>query len=198
MRETLRVYKSVNTKILLLSKVKIFSNEKIFSVKNDSRIFCAWLGNVFYNTRVLVMASFVSYRFDGTIKNFILEASVLFEVSNVSDHSIEFSHVFRGIDECVLFDFEVRVGEKVFRGECKEKKESEAVYDDALSSGSTAYLVTYKNGCISISVGNLQPSEKAEIVIRYFQGTSPPSIFVQPVTKFRSFWSLLRWTVFWF
>ena len=99
----------------------------------------------------------------------VADVSLSLRFENPSpSHPIE--AVFRLADEdIIVHDFEVCVGDSIVQGQCMEKSEAFAKYDDAISSGNQAFLAEKKSKrqTFDISAGNLAPGMVCVVNVRY-------------------------------
>lgn len=97
--------------------------------------------------------------------------------------------IFKLADEdIIVHDFEVLMNGKIIKGECVEKKEAFARYDDGISSGRTAFLAEKrgKRSTFDISVGNMAPGASCIINVRYLmplETVGDEFVFGLPVTR---------------
>jgi len=64
---------------------------------------------------------------------------------------------------------------KVFQGICKTSEKAQNDYDDAISSGQTAFLVEKSSDLeiISVHLGSLSPGSECTLIFRYTMQLSP-------------------------
>ena len=87
---------------------------------------------------------------------------------NDSDEPIEATYDFPITESSAVTGFTAKINDKIIRAEVKENEEAKQVYDDTISSGHGAYLLTQTSDDVfTMSVGNLPPATVVEIEISY-------------------------------
>ena len=88
--------------------------------------------------------------------------------SNPNTKPLEAVYKFPLPDDAAVDDMEIRIGDRIIRGEIKRKQEAQAIYQQAKQEGKTAGLLEQqKDNVFTQSLANIQPGEKVEVVIRY-------------------------------
>ncbi len=107
---------------------------------------------------------------EGTIHDVMSEISLTQTYRNLEQKNIEAVYTFPLAIDAVLLGVEVTLGERKLSGQVIEKKESEEIYEEAVTDGDAAILLEETEpGLYTMSVGNLLPDEKAVITLRYAQ-----------------------------
>ncbi|MBP0021195.1 MAG: protein kinase [Cyanobacteria bacterium SBLK] len=71
-------------------------------------------------------------------------------------------------DDAAVDEMEIRIGDRVIRGNIKKREEAKKIYEKAKQEGKTAGLLEQKRPNIfSQSLANIKPGEKIDVVIRY-------------------------------
>ncbi|MEM9541030.1 MAG: VIT domain-containing protein [Cyanobacteria bacterium P01_E01_bin.42] len=119
---------------------------------------------------------------DGTVRDFPLEhtevaAKVAGNLSRVEvkqtftnpyQTPLEAVYEFPLPDDAAVDEMEIRIGDRIIRGEIKKREEAKQIYEKAKEEGKTAGLLEQKRPNIfSQSLANIQPGEKIDVVIRY-------------------------------
>ena len=71
-------------------------------------------------------------------------------------------------DDAAVDEMEIRIGDRIVRGNIKKKQEAQQIYQQAKREGKTAGLLEQqKDNIFTQSLANIQPGETVEVVIRY-------------------------------
>ena len=88
--------------------------------------------------------------------------------ANPSTKPLEAIYKFPLPDDAAVDDMEIRIGDRIVRGNIKQKQEAQQIYQQAKREGKTAGLLEQQKDNIFIqSLANIQPGEQIEVVIRY-------------------------------
>jgi len=88
--------------------------------------------------------------------------------TNPSDKPLEAIYKFPLPDDAAVDDMEIRLGDRIIRGNIKQKQEAQQIYQQAKREGKTAGLLEQqKDNIFTQSLANIQPGERVEVVIRY-------------------------------
>ncbi|MEL7420747.1 MAG: VIT domain-containing protein, partial [Cyanobacteria bacterium J06555_3] len=88
--------------------------------------------------------------------------------SNPSNQPIEAVYQFPLPDDAAVDEMEIRIGDRIIRGNIKKKAEAQQIYQTARRQGKTAGLLEQQRDSIfTQSLANIQPGEQIEVVIRY-------------------------------
>jgi len=96
---------------------------------------------------------------------------------------LEAVYVFPLPDEAVVYDMEIRIGDRTIKGEIKKREEAQAIYEQARQEGRTAGLLEQERANIfTQSLANIKPGEQIDVTIRYtdslkFQGGDYEFVF---------------------
>lgn len=95
-----------------------------------------------------------------------VEVTQTFE--NPFEDPLEAIYVFPLPDEAAVDDMEIRIGDRVIRGEIKPREEAQAIYEQAVAEGRTAGLLEQeRDNIFTQSLANILPGEQIEVTIRY-------------------------------
>lgn len=123
-----------------------------------------------------------SYSNDGKVQTFPLEntsvnakisgnlsrVEVKQTFSNPSNQPLEATYQFPLPDDAAVDEMEIRIGDRIIRGDIKRKKEAQEIYQQAKEEGKTAGLLEQqRDNIFTQSLANIQPGETVEVVIRY-------------------------------
>eukprot|EP00118_Oscarella_pearsei_P020097 m.216437 g.216437 ORF g.216437 m.216437 type:complete len:819 (+) comp39869_c0_seq7:2839-5295(+) len=87
---------------------------------------------------------------------------------NEEENAIEAVFSFPLDESSTVVDFRAEIDERKIIGRVKEKEEAKQEYDDAISSGQSAFLVeSERRDIFTISVGNLPPKKKAAVTVTF-------------------------------
>ncbi|WP_423708759.1 VIT and vWA domain-containing protein [Undibacterium sp. WLX3042] len=109
-------------------------------------------------------------RMTGDVRGLMLDMQVTQEFCNHLSSHTEVIYTFPLPWGAVLLSVEVTLGDKKLTGMVVGKKQAEAEYEGALSSGDTAIMLEKNSDdSYSLNLGNLAPKERCSIFIRYAQ-----------------------------
>lgn len=87
---------------------------------------------------------------------------------NTRKNVLEVGYTFPIVDTATVVGFEVKVGEKVLRGKCKEKSAAKKEYQRNIVKGNSAYMMEQETDNIfKISIGKIDIEEEVKITIKY-------------------------------
>ena len=87
---------------------------------------------------------------------------------NTTKNVLEVGYTFPIVDTATVVGFEVKVGEKVLRGKCKEKSAAKKEYQRNIVKGNSAYMMEQETDNIfKISIGKIDIEEEVKITIKY-------------------------------
>ncbi|GAB4539472.1 MAG: hypothetical protein Tsb0014_29910 [Pleurocapsa sp.] len=88
--------------------------------------------------------------------------------SNPYDNPLEAIYKFPLPDDAAVDDMEIRIGDRIIRGNIKKKQEAQQIYQQAKREGKTAGLLEQqKDNIFTQSLANIQPGQQIDVVIRY-------------------------------
>ena len=88
--------------------------------------------------------------------------------SNTETKPVEATYCFPLEDGSAVCRFEVRIGDRLIKGETEEREKAFEKYDKAMSEGYGAMLLDQEQPNIFVaSIGNLMPGEEAIVSISY-------------------------------
>ncbi|MEM8640459.1 MAG: VIT domain-containing protein [Cyanobacteria bacterium P01_G01_bin.54] len=95
-----------------------------------------------------------------------VEVTQTFE--NPFDSPLEAIYVFPLPDEAAVDDMEIKIGDRIIKGDIKERAEARAIYEQAREEGRTAGLLEQERANIfTQSLANIKPGEQIDVTIRY-------------------------------
>ncbi len=81
---------------------------------------------------------------------------------------LEATYIFPLPDEAAVDDMEIRIGDRIIKGNIKKRQEAVAIYEQAKKQGRTAGLLEQERANIfTQSLANIQPGEQIDVIIRY-------------------------------
>jgi len=81
---------------------------------------------------------------------------------------LEATYIFPLPDEAAVDDMEIRIGDRIIKGNIKKRQEAVAIYEQAKNQGRTAGLLEQERANIfTQSLANIQPGEQIDVIIRY-------------------------------
>ena len=88
--------------------------------------------------------------------------------SNPNNQPLEATYQFPLPDDAAVDEMEIRIGDRIIRGNIKKKAEAQKIYQQAKQEGKTAGLLEQqRDNIFTQSLANIQPGETVEVVIRY-------------------------------
>ena len=95
-----------------------------------------------------------------------VEVTQTFE--NPFTNPLEAIYVFPLPDEAAVDDMEIKIGDRIIKGNIKKREEAEQIYQEAKQQGRTAGLLTQERANIfTQALANIKPGEQIEVTIRY-------------------------------
>ncbi len=87
---------------------------------------------------------------------------------NPFDRPLEAIYVFPLPDEAAIDDMEIKIGDRIIKGDIKKRAEAKAIYEEAQRQGRTAGLLEQeRDNIFTQSLANIKPGEQIEVTIRY-------------------------------
>ncbi|MEH2161906.1 MAG: VIT domain-containing protein [Nostoc sp.] len=81
---------------------------------------------------------------------------------------LEAVYVFPLPDEAAVDDMEIKIGERIIKGNIKKREEAVAIYEKAKQEGRTAGLLEQeRDNIFTQSLANIKPGEQIDVTIRY-------------------------------
>lgn len=109
-------------------------------------------------------------RIESKLHGFTAEVVATMEYSNDGDSPIEAVYVFPLDEEAAVCGFQATIDGRTIVAEIQEKQEARDTYDDAISSGQSAFLLEESDessDIFQVSVGNLPPSLSATVKLTF-------------------------------
>jgi len=106
----------------------------------------------------------VSANITGNISR--VEVTQTFE--NPFKDPLEAVYVFPLPDEAAVDDMEIKIGDRIIKGNIKKREEAKEIYERARQEGRTAGLLEQeRDNIFTQSLANIKPGERIEVTIRY-------------------------------
>jgi Ca-activated chloride channel homolog len=87
---------------------------------------------------------------------------------NPFDRPLEAIYVFPLPDEAAVDDMEIKIGDRIIKGDIKQRDEAKAIYEQARQWGQTAGLLEQeRDNIFTQSLANIKPGEQINVTIRY-------------------------------
>ncbi|MGB5960568.1 MAG: VIT domain-containing protein [Coleofasciculaceae cyanobacterium] len=81
---------------------------------------------------------------------------------------LEAIYIFPLPDEAAVDDMEIKIGDRIIKGNIKEREEAQAIYEEAKQQGRTAGLLEQeRDNIFTQSLANIKPGEQIDVTIRY-------------------------------
>jgi Ca-activated chloride channel family protein len=107
-------------------------------------------------------------RVEAEISGFVTRVKVTQQFTNPYDKPIEAVYVFPLPHEAAVSDMQIRIGDRVIKGEIKKREEARQIYEAAKHAGKTAALLEQERPNIfSQSVANILPGNDIFVEITY-------------------------------
>jgi len=95
-----------------------------------------------------------------------VEVTQTFE--NSFNEALEAIYVFPLPDEAAVDDMEIKIGERIIKGNIKKREEAKEIYEQARREGRTAGLLEQeRDNIFTQSLANIKPGEAIDVTIRY-------------------------------
>ena len=95
-----------------------------------------------------------------------VEVTQTFE--NPFTEPLEAIYVFPLPDEAAVDDMEIKIGDRIIKGNIKKREEAKEIYEQARREGRTAGLLEQeRDNIFSQSLANIKPGEAIDVTIRY-------------------------------
>ncbi len=95
-----------------------------------------------------------------------VEVTQTFE--NPFTEPLEAVYVFPLPDEAAVDDMEIRIGDRIIKGNIKKREEAQQIYEQARREGRTAGLLEQeRDNIFTQSLANIKPGEAIDVTIRY-------------------------------
>lgn len=105
---------------------------------------------------------------DARVSGNLARVEVTQTFSNPFEEPLEAVYVFPLPDEAAVDDMEIRIGDRVIKGDIRDREEAREIYDRAREEGRTAGLLEQERANIfTQSLANLLPGEEIQVTIRY-------------------------------
>ncbi len=87
---------------------------------------------------------------------------------NPFDRPLEAIYVFPLPDQAAIDDMEIKIGDRMIKGDIKKREEAKAIYEQAQRQGRTAGLLEQeRDNIFTQSLANIKPGEQINVTIRY-------------------------------
>ena len=104
----------------------------------------------------------------GKISGNISRVEVTQTFQNPYDRPLEAIYVFPLPDQAAVDDMEIKIGDRVIKGDIKKREEAKEIYERARQEGRTAGLLEQeRDNIFTQSLANIKPGEQIKVTIRY-------------------------------
>ncbi|AFY68888.1 NAD(+) ADP-ribosyltransferase [Thalassoporum mexicanum PCC 7367] len=105
---------------------------------------------------------------DAQVDGNIARVAVTQTFENPFDMPLEAVYVFPLPDEAAVDDMEIKIGDRIIKGEIKRREEAQEIYEQARNEGRTAGLLEQERANIfTQSLANIRPGEQIDVTIYY-------------------------------
>ncbi|MEH2355678.1 VIT domain-containing protein [Nostoc sp.] len=93
---------------------------------------------------------------------------VIQSFENPFSQPLEAVYIFPLPDEAAVDDMEIKIGDRIIKGNIKKREEAVAIYEKAKQEGRTAGLLEQeRDNIFTQSLANIKPGEQIDVTIRY-------------------------------
>ena len=128
------------------------------------------VGGLYVQTRDRKQQAFTLTNTDvkGKISGNVSRVEVTQTFQNPYDKPLEAIYVFPLPDQAAVDDMEIKIGDRVIKGDIKKREEAKEIYDRARREGRTAGLLEQeRDNIFTQSLANIKPGEQIKVTIRY-------------------------------
>ncbi|MBD2178035.1 after-VIT domain-containing protein [Pseudanabaena sp. FACHB-1998] len=128
------------------------------------------VGGLYVQTRDRQQQPFTLTNTDvkGKISGNISRVEVTQTFQNPYDKPLEAIYVFPLPDQAAVDDMEIKIGDRVIKGNIKKREEAKEIYERARQEGRTAGLLEQeRDNIFTQSLANIKPREQIKVTIRY-------------------------------
>ncbi|MEO0324389.1 MAG: VIT domain-containing protein [Myxococcota bacterium] len=112
----------------------------------------------------------VSTRFDAEVSGFVATVQLTQSFTNPHDRPLEAVYLFPLPGEAAVDDMEMRIGDRVVRGQIRRRAQARREYAEARESGRRAALLEQSRPSLFVQrVANVGPGETIEVKLQYVQ-----------------------------
>jgi Ca-activated chloride channel homolog len=98
----------------------------------------------------------------------IARVEVIQTFQNPFNHPLEAIYIFPLPDESAVDDMEIKIGDRIIKGNIKKREEAKKIYQEAKKQGKTVGLLEQeRDNIFTQSLANILPGEKIDVTIRY-------------------------------
>jgi Ca-activated chloride channel family protein len=98
----------------------------------------------------------------------VSRVEVIQTFENFFTEPLEAIYVFPLPDEAAVDDMEIKIGDRLIKGNIKKREEAQAIYEKAKQEGRTAGLLEQqRDNIFTQSLANIKPGEQIDVIIRY-------------------------------
>ncbi|MDZ7968341.1 MAG: VIT domain-containing protein [Nostoc sp. DedSLP03] len=93
---------------------------------------------------------------------------VIQSFENTFTQPLEAVYIFPLPDEAAVDDMEIKIGDRIIKGNIKKREEAQQIYEKAKQEGRTAGLLEQeRDNIFTQSLANIKPGEQIDVTIRY-------------------------------
>ncbi|MDY6802455.1 MAG: VIT domain-containing protein [Cyanobacteriota bacterium] len=93
---------------------------------------------------------------------------VIQQFENPFEDPLEATYVFPLPDEAAVDEMEIKIGDRLIKGNIKKREEAQKIYQEAKQQGRTAGLLEQqRDNIFTQSLANIKPGEQIDVIIRY-------------------------------
>jgi Ca-activated chloride channel family protein len=108
------------------------------------------------------------YDVKARVADLVADVTVTQTYENPFTEPLEAIYIFPLRGGCAVRDFELRIGDRVVRGDVKERGEARREYDEAIEEGRRAALLEQeRDDVFTLNVGNIPPGETVDVRMTY-------------------------------
>jgi Ca-activated chloride channel family protein len=104
------------------------------------------------------------------VRGLVASATVTQQYVNATNEPIEAVYIFPLPHDAAVYDFEIRIGNRIIKSVVREREEAKRVYEAAKSDGKRAALVEEERPNIfTTSIANIMPGDRIDVRLRYVE-----------------------------
>lgn len=102
------------------------------------------------------------------IEGLMAKTAIEQKYSNPYDTNIEAVYTFPLISSAVLLNVEIKINDRILKGQIVESSEADEKYDQAMIDGDRAIMVEKDSaGVYTVKVGNILPNDRITVILEY-------------------------------
>ncbi len=109
-----------------------------------------------------------SSNYNVEVSGYLARVTLKQRFKNPNDHKVDGRYLFPLSDRSAVDEMTMKIGNRVIKGDIKERAEAQRIYENARSAGRTASLLEeQRSNIFTQSVANVEPGKSIDITIKY-------------------------------